>query len=380
MRDRTVVIVGAGATAACGGPLTNDLLPLAFGAGTDSPCRQPIVSVGVRNASDLSWADQFLVETFEVPADHHRRRSSDYPALPIVLSLIDLALDRGQAFGKRWTPRRLRRARLGLECAIHAVLKVTLEPVELADNPYVRLLEREFPPSGPPPVVVSLNYDTLADCALVEWHRRHRGCHRLPHYGCRPETQVLDGPDERCGELYKLHGSLCWEFCTVCSRLRQRTTNLGQRLLRGIGVDVRSEDTTDTLFDHTPTCPDDHGECTRVLVAPTYRKDYRNFHLAHVWYAAEARLREASRLVFVGYSLPESDVEVVYLLKRSCPQRQLPAERITVVEHDPAGTALHVNVIGQRYESLFGTGVDWHTEGLDAWLAGAPSAPVRPAA
>jgi hypothetical protein len=347
-RDRTVVIVGAGATAACGGPLTNALLPLAFGAGADAPCRQPIVSVGVPNASDLSFADQFLVETFEVPPDHRDRRSVDYPALPIALSLIDLAVERGQAFGKRWTPRRLRRARLGLESAIHAVLKVTLEGVDLEDNPYVRLLEREFTADGPAPVVISLNYDTLADCAILEWHKRHRGGYHLPHYGCRPETQLLDGPGERSGELYKLHGSLCWEFCTVCSSLRQRTTNLGQRLLRGIGKVCTDADTTDALFDHTPMCPAD--------------------------------LRQAQRLVFVGYSLPESDVEVLYLLKRSCPQRELPGARITVIEHDAAGTALGAHPVGQRYEALFGSGVDWHPEGLDAWLGAAPSSPVRPAA
>ena len=43
-------------------------------------------------------------------------------------------------------------------------------------------------------------------------------------------------------------------------------------------------------------------------------------------------------------------------------------------------SALHVNASGQRYEALFGGGVDWHPEGLDAWLASAPSSPVRPAA
>jgi hypothetical protein len=105
------------------------------------------------------------------------------------------------------------------------------------------------------------------------------------------------------------------------------------------------------------------------------RKDYRNFHLAHVWYAAEARLREARRLVFVGYSLPESDVEVLYLLKRSCPQRQLPGAGVTVIEHDAAGTALTANLVGQRYVALFGGGVDWHPEGLDGWLGTTPSSP-----
>ena len=47
---------------------------------------------------------------------------------------------------------------------------------------------------------------------------------------------------------------------------------------------------------------------------------------------AEQLLRSAERVVFIGYSLPEDDVEVVYLLKRSL--AHLTADRITVVEHD----------------------------------------------
>lgn len=82
----------------------------------------------------------------------------------------------------------------------------------------------------------------------------------------------------------------------------------------------------------------------------------------------------------MGHSLPESDVEVLYLLKRSCPQRQVPGTGVTVVEHDLSRSALSAHPVGQRYEALFGGGVDWHPEGLDAWLGAAPSSPVRPAA
>ncbi len=68
------------------------------------------------------------------------------------------------------------------------------------------------------------------------------------------------------------------------------------------------------------------------MIAPTHFKDYRNPHLAQVWYEAERVLREANKVIFIGYSLPDDDVEVVYLLKRSL--AHLEPECITVVEFD----------------------------------------------
>jgi hypothetical protein len=51
-----------------------------------------------------------------------------------------------------------------------------------------------------------------------------------------------------------------------------------------------------------------------------------------VWYKAEESLRSASAAVFVGYSIPVDDVEVIYLFKRGL--EHLPPERTTIVEFD----------------------------------------------
>ena len=64
-----------------------------------------------------------------------------------------------------------------------------------------------------------------------------------------------------------------------------------------------------------------------LLIAPTHLKNYRNPHIAQVWYAAEQELRAAERVVFIGYSLPDDDVEVVYLLKRSLAHPALTGSR-----------------------------------------------------
>src|SRR5262249_4788012 len=52
------------------------------------------------------------------------------------------------------------------------------------------------------------------------------------------------------------------------------------------------------------------------LCPPTFFKVMSNFHLQQVWRKAEQCLMEAKRIVFCGYSLPDADMHIKYLLKR----------------------------------------------------------------
>jgi hypothetical protein len=120
-------------------------------------------------------------------------------------------------------------------------------------------------------------------------------------------------------------------------------------------------------------CPICQTKLRPLLIAPTHLKNYRNPHIAQVWYETEQVLRKAERIVFVGYSLPDDDVEVVYVLKRSL--SHLDASRVTVIEYAEGGApvCLLQHAAGRRYRTLFGDGINWHSEGLDAWLnAGTP--------
>lgn len=79
----TVVIFGAGATKACGGPMTNEILPDVYGS-----CGE------IKHKQHLALLEKFLVENFHVPRARTRRQPGDYPGLPLLLSLLDTALDR----------------------------------------------------------------------------------------------------------------------------------------------------------------------------------------------------------------------------------------------------------------------------------------------
>jgi len=194
----------------------------------------------------------------------------------------------------------------------------------------------------------------------------------LPAYHCSISSDFYRRESSHFGTLLKLHGSINWLYCKTCHRLELGLSD-SKRYLKVMNRVAGPSIQQALLTDGSP-CPTCQSKLRPLLVAPTHLKDYRNPHLAQVWYEAERVLRDATRAIFIGYSLPEDDVEVIYLLKRSL--AHLPPAKITVVEYDPAMPVATAHPVGRRYRTLFGDGIDWHPEGLDMWLPKASAAAV----
>src|SRR5438034_10557162 len=105
----TVIVLGAGATKACAGPLTDEILREVFANRVDFP-----------NTHKLDELEQFLAEHFHVSPGAPKE---DYPGLPLLMSLIDMAIDRRQAFHPAWNLDRVTRLRHAMELAIFDLLE-----------------------------------------------------------------------------------------------------------------------------------------------------------------------------------------------------------------------------------------------------------------
>ena len=90
-----------------------------------------------------------------------------------------------------------------------------------------------------------------------------------------------------------------------------------------------------------PQCFDFNSTRTPVpslepyLVTPTYVKVFNNPHIQTIWHNAYVELAEASEIIFLGYSMPESDYHFRTLLRRAINRKAA----ITVVlteKSDPA--------------------------------------------
>jgi len=108
-----VLVLGAGATKACRGPLTNEILPEADKAASE-----------IEREGYVALLDRFLEDVFRLPPRPYRKQSS-YPALPLLISLIDTAIDRNQPL-HGYDARQLRDVRAALDYTIFAVLEYKL--------------------------------------------------------------------------------------------------------------------------------------------------------------------------------------------------------------------------------------------------------------
>lgn len=359
---RPVVVFGAGATKACGGPLTNEILPEAF---------RHIDEIRREGYEELLNA--FLVENFHVTPQILARKPDDYPALPLLMSLIDTAIDRKNSFGSDWPWSRLIEVRNSLEYLVFALIELKLR--RLGRNEYKHFLRKLVEESDAEPLVISLNYDLIADNVLFQMCEERTSSARsptVPDYGCDIRTPLYLKATERFGRLLKIHGSLNWLYCPSCQRLDIGLSESGRRTLKQLDrLYMQDSDSLEARYScHGSPCVECGTFVRPVLITPTHHKDYRNPHIARAWYDAERTLREADRVFFVGYSLPDDDVEVIYLLKRGLSHMTDRARDITVVEYDAEQRPLRENPVGMRYRSLFGDELDWQTGGFGGWLQG----------
>ncbi len=348
----TVIILGAGATKSVGGPLTRDILHGMLQSKSDPVTRGKLLLV-----------EQFLAENFHLQP---LAQPADYPGLPLLMSLLDLMLERRQPFRSQWGVDRVSEVRAAVEMGSFYLLEHKLR--QGPTNNHFNLIQ-QFYPAPADPCVISLNYDLIVDTALMflSEQRTPEGC--LPNYHCDIRTEFYRSDQRRFGSLLELHGSLNFLYCKTCHRLEigaSESRKYLKILNRLMGADIK--DTLDSSYmQQGSPCLTCASELRPLLLAPSQLKNYRNPHLSQIWYEAERMLRECKRAIFIGYSMPDDDLEVVYLFKRSL--AHLKPSDITVVEYDltiPPVT-LQSHDVGRRYRALFGD-IDWHPEGLDNWV------------
>ncbi len=142
----TVLFLGAGATKSCGGPLTDEILPAVLAAPDPSP-------------SPASLAN-FFGSLFHV---NPGAAKDQFPSLPLVMSLIDTALDRRQAFHPDWGPQKVSDLRQAIELRIFDLLEEQL--YKAPTNNHSHLLQTVYP-APTEPCVISTNYDLIIDTAM----------------------------------------------------------------------------------------------------------------------------------------------------------------------------------------------------------------------
>lgn len=262
-----------------------------------------------------------------------------YPTFEEVLGIIDLALIRDEAFmgfEGNLSPHQgsasLRKARQEFVFLIALILDKTLQ------NPskYHPLLVQKLRDGGllDRCVFISFNYDILIDNALGSEQRDvcDYGIEFVDYSALRPSRATL----------LKLHGSLNWLYCSVCRTLRFTP---GEKGVCRLVVD-------------TPRClcPKCNSLTVPIIVPPTYFKVMSNFFIQQIWHQAEHLISKCHTWIFCGYSFPDADMHVKYLLKRV--QVNSPQHRsISVINWHPQKEPREADGESERYRRFFGTNV-----------------------
>jgi hypothetical protein len=354
----TAIFLGAGASKAEGAPLQGELFQEYFASD---------LFKNSRDEMDRELATFFL-EMFQIDVDNGDIRKIKFPTFEEVLGLTDLAIMRKESFrnfdieNRATNSGRLRFIAQYLVFLVAKVLDVKLHGHAELHRNLVGALRNSKELRNV--AFVSTNYDILIDNALTEEH-----AHGIDlDYGV--EFRNFDQPgewgrparDSRV-QLFKPHGSLNWLFCPTCNELEITPKE------KGVVTRLISD------FAHA-TCRHCGSVFAPLIVPPTFYKDLNNVFLSTIWNRTDVTLRKVKHIIFCGYSFPDADIHIKYLLKRAQTNRTGPL-RITVINNHPGKKPAEGQHEEERYKRFLGSSVNYTAKSFEQFAAD-PLAVMRP--
>lgn len=161
-------------------------------------------------------------------------------------------------------------------------------------------------------------------------------------------------------KLLKLHGSLNWLTCPRCNRLYVDFDNK-------IAIQQYAKKNADKeKCRHCKVNFGDHNSHALVsnLIMPTFLKNLTNTQYKLVWHNAAIELSEASKIIFVGYSLPMADFEIRQILSRMVRKDAI----IEVVDIGHGENDQKIIDLKNKYETFFGREIAVHHRGTEDYF------------
>ena len=166
-------------------------------------------------------------------------------------------------------------------------------------------------------VVITLNYDTLIERAIQ--HIEREPGNRLTFSDVYPirmpdvrrGSLIIGGTPRTSLRLYKLHGSVNWYYSGA-------TTYFGETIYSapvtkwGDPDDKNEQQAQEAASDKVP-----------LIIPPTTEKVgyFQHETIRLIWSKAGEALSSANRVFCLGYSLPETDLSIRFLLKSLLPEK-----------------------------------------------------------
>ncbi len=303
-----IIFLGAGASISEGGPSQAELFMEFFvGFNQNKFNRYATAYEGVGSEEKLNdiyfSLHKFFNNFFGIKGHNiNRLQNKIYPTFEEVLGILEFALKRQESF-KRYNFNAeepdLQRIREYLIFLIALVLDESLR--EGHGNHFKLLDQLEKENSLPNTCFISLNYDILIDKAIFDFYKEYDLDYGIEFTNYEKSGDWHRPRSGRTLSLYKLHGSLNWLYCPTCLSMT---------------IFPEEKKAAQLVFKPQP-CHDCETKMIPIIIPPTFFKVMSNFHLQQIWRKAELALRQAKRIFFCGYSFPDADIHIKYLLKRA---------------------------------------------------------------
>lgn len=311
---KTAILLGAGASSSEGAPLQNQIFKEYFKSVRDNN--------SIHHEMERELAT-FFHSIFGIDVDHCDLDNAIFPTFEEALGILDLAERRKESlkdFDLENIASNSNRIRFIRQYLVLIMAKVLHDKLEVPKGHHKKLIQ-SLKDSGnlKDTIFISTNYDILIDNALTALYPDF-----MLDYGVDftnfDRTDNWNRPSENPVCLYKIHGSLNWLYCPTCNSLTLTPKEKGViRLLTDFSNSVCS-------FCESVIVP--------IIVPPTFYKDMSNVFLSIIWNRVEQSLRMADHIIFCGYSFPDADMHVKYLIKRIQTNRRN-LMRFTVINNHP---------------------------------------------
>lgn len=336
--SKYAIFLGAGASASEGGPVQNRLFKDYF------------LMSNNRGLAAEKWYDNdlatFFLEFFGI--DVHNNPDVNFPTFEEAIGMLDLANLKNESF-KNFSniditdnSGRIHRLRLYLILLMADVLYNKLMQKKDIHDLLVKNLQKNKLINDT--IFISTNYDILIDNALsrtynfldVDYGLNFRHMDTIGH-----QDNFNNHP-----KLLKIHGSLNWLHCTTCNELVLTPFEKGVINL------------TNDL--HEALCQKCESVYSPLIVPPSFYKDMSNIFLGKVWNKAENELKKVEHIIFCGYSFPDADMHIKYLLKRVQMNRRNPSTiKYTIINYHKGKNKAVKEEEKARYKRFLGNGVNY---------------------
>lgn len=178
---------------------------------------------------------------------------------------------------------------------------------------YVKSLKKFIRNLSKDDVIISLNYDVILDYYLIKDRISIDYCLYLEDF--KASSKIIS--------LLKLHGSINWWYCPECGETEFiRFNHFFDKNPPSKKINIEIDDNMNEFISTQEIYLCKKCKVKEIkeilIIPPTWHKDGGKYDIIKkIWANASKKLENAEKIIFIGYSFPQSDLQFKFLLLSS---------------------------------------------------------------